>query len=42
MPMKVWRNRALANNQPLMPEYVFEGDMSDTQALEAWVFNTLK
>ena len=37
MPMKVWRGRARGNNEPQRPAHVFDGDMGDTAALEAWV-----
>ena len=37
LPMKVWRGRSRGNNEPQRPAHVFDGDMSDDQALRAWV-----
>jgi hypothetical protein len=36
-PQKVWRDRPRGSNEPHRPEHVFEGDMSDTAALEKWI-----
>ena len=37
IPMKVWRGRARGNNEPHRPAHLFEGDIADTAALQAWV-----
>ncbi len=37
IPMKVWRGRQRGNNEPQRPAHVFDGDMTDTAALQAWV-----
>jgi len=37
MPMKVYRDRPRGSNQPVVPVYPFEGDISDTPALETWI-----
>lgn len=37
IPMKVWRGRQRGNNEPQMPRYVFDGDMTDSAAVQAWV-----
>lgn len=37
IPMKVWRGRPRGNNEPQRPAHLFEGDMSDNAALQAWV-----
>ena len=37
LPMKVYRGRIRRLNEPHRPRFVFEGDMSDTAALEAWI-----
>ncbi|HYC75414.1 S41 family peptidase [Brevundimonas sp.] len=37
IPMKVWRGRQRGNNEPQRPVHLFEGDMTDGAALEAWV-----
>lgn len=37
LPMKVYRNRPRASNEPVVPIYSFEGDISDTAALEQWI-----
>jgi hypothetical protein len=36
IPMKVWRGRQRGNNEPQRPAHVFQGDMTDTAALQAW------
>jgi len=42
LPLKVWKNRPLANNEPLVPTLLFEGDINDTVMLERWVLETLE
>lgn len=37
IPMKVWRGRQRGNNEPQRPVHLFDGDMTDSAALEAWV-----
>lgn len=37
VPMKVYRGRARANNEPYQPAHVFDGDIRETPALQAWV-----
>jgi len=37
IPMKVYRGRLRGNNEPYAPHHVFTGDLTDTQALEAWI-----
>lgn len=37
IPMKVWRGRPRGNNEPQRPVHLFDGDMGDSAALEAWV-----
>lgn len=35
-PQKVWRERPRGNNQPYVADYRYDGDLSDTAALQAW------
>ncbi len=37
IPMKVWRGRARGNNEPHRPAHLFDGDITDSAALQAWV-----
>ena len=37
IPMKVYRGRARGNNEPQVPAHVFDGDLKDEAALQAWV-----
>lgn len=37
MPMKFYSGRTRGSNEPVTPRYRFDGDISDTAALEAWV-----
>jgi hypothetical protein len=37
MPMKVYRGRPRGSNQPVVPTYSFDGDISDTAAVENWM-----
>lgn len=37
LPLKVWRGRARGNNQGYDPQYVFDGDINDTPAVQKWV-----
>jgi hypothetical protein len=37
IPMKVWRGRQRGNNEPQRPIHVFDGDITDTFAVQAWI-----
>lgn len=37
IPMKVWRGRQRGNNEPQRPSHFFDGDMTDTAAVQAWI-----
>jgi hypothetical protein len=37
LPMKIWRGRSRGHNAPERPVHRFEGDIRDTDALQAWV-----
>ena len=37
LPMKVYRGRARGNNEPQRPTHLFDGDMADDAALQAWI-----
>jgi hypothetical protein len=37
LPTKVYRDRPRGNNEPHTPSKVFEGDISDTAAVMAWI-----
>ncbi|TPW05338.1 MAG: peptidase s41 [bacterium] len=37
IPMKVWRGRPRGNNEPHRPAHPFDGDISDSAALQTWV-----
>lgn len=37
LPLKVWRGRVRGNNQSYDPQYVFDGDINDTPAVQKWV-----
>lgn len=37
IPMKVWRGRERGNNVPQRPAHLFDGDMTDSAALHAWL-----
>lgn len=37
VPMKVWRGRQRGNNEPQRPAHLFDGDMTNTAALQAWI-----
>jgi hypothetical protein len=41
LPLKVWRGRARGNNQSYDPQFVFDGDINDTAAVQKWVLDTL-
>jgi hypothetical protein len=37
IPMKVWRGRQRGNNEPQRPSHVFDGNIGDSAALQAWI-----
>jgi hypothetical protein len=37
LPLKVWRHRPRGDNEPLHPHVPFDGDITDTAAVQAWV-----
>ena len=37
MPMKVYQGRLRGSNKPVVPVYHFDGDITDTAGLEAWI-----
>ncbi|MCE5990464.1 S41 family peptidase [Pseudomonas sp. NY15349] len=39
LPLKVWRGRVRGNNQSYDPQYVFDGDINDTPAVQKWVLS---
>jgi hypothetical protein len=39
IPLKVWRNRPRGNNEPLTPDYAFDGDIDDDAAVRRWVMS---
>ncbi|MDR6609572.1 S41 family peptidase [Pseudomonas synxantha] len=41
LPLKVWRGRTRGNNQSYDPQFVFDGDINDTAAVQKWVLNHL-
>jgi len=41
IPLKVWRGRVRGNNQSYDPQFVFDGDINDTAAVQKWVLNNL-
>ncbi|MFJ9531187.1 S41 family peptidase [Herbaspirillum sp. NPDC101396] len=41
LPLKVWRNRPRGSNQFYAPQYLFDGDIHDTPAVQEWVLKTI-
>ncbi|PYY69487.1 peptidase [Pseudomonas jessenii] len=41
LPLKVWRGRTRGNNQNYDPQFVFNGDINDTAAVQKWVLDQL-
>lgn len=41
LPVKVWRHRPRGDNEPLHPHFPFDGDITDTAAVRAWVEQTV-
>lgn len=37
LPLKVWRGRVRGNNQSYDPQFVFDGNINDTPAVQKWV-----
>ncbi len=37
LPMKVYRGRSRGNNESVVPAHVWEGELSDTAGVEAWI-----
>jgi hypothetical protein len=37
VPVKKWNKRLRENNQPYIPDVIYEGDMNDDKTLEQWV-----
>lgn len=37
IPMKVYRERPRGHNEPYQPHVRYEGDLTDTPTLEAWI-----
>lgn len=37
VPTKVYRGRLRGDNEAYRPDHVYNGDMSDTDALQAWI-----
>ena len=42
VPVKKWNKRMRDDNQPYIPDVIYEGDMSDDKALREWVINQTK
>ncbi|AXI02964.1 peptidase [Aquirhabdus parva] len=42
IPLKVFRERPRGNNQPYTPKYRFNGDISDTAAVQQWVLRSIQ
>lgn len=42
-PLKVWKNhgRQDKEGQPYVPQFVFDGNLADTAAVQAWVLNSV-
>jgi Peptidase family S41 len=41
IPTKVYRNRVRGHNEPYTPHWQYEGDVSDTAAVEKWIVGRL-
>ncbi|POZ62461.1 S41 family peptidase [Chromobacterium alticapitis] len=41
LPMKVIRHRQRGSNQPYLPDAHYDGDIDDTEALQAWVLQRM-
>lgn len=41
LPVKVYRDRLRGHNEPYVPHVMYEGDINDTAAVEAWLLTKL-
>jgi hypothetical protein len=43
VPLKVWRHfeRIRQDNMPYVPQFIFDGDLTDTAAVQAWVLDSI-
>ena len=41
LPLKVWRNRLRGNNEALVPDITYDGDLDDDAAVRRWVVSVL-
>lgn len=41
VPLKVWIGRRRQDNIPYVPEIAFDGDLNDTNALQAWILDSI-
>ena len=42
VPIKKWNKRLRADNQPYVPDILYEGDMNNTEALQKWVLEQVR
>ena len=42
MPLKVWRNRLRGNNEALVPDFAFDGDIDDDETVRRWLMSLLR
>ncbi|OAI19478.1 MULTISPECIES: S41 family peptidase [Methylomonas] len=42
LPLKIWRDRARGLNQAYYPDFLYEGNIYDTQSFENWVMGKLE
>jgi hypothetical protein len=42
VPIKKWNKRLRADNQPYVPDILYDGDMNNTEALQKWVLEQVK
>src|SRR5256885_8610482 len=43
VPLKVWKNHGRQDKEgkPYLPQFVFDGDLADTAAVQAWVLDSI-
>ncbi|WP_189635878.1 S41 family peptidase [Pseudomonas chlororaphis] len=41
LPLKVYQNRKRKDNEPYTPKFTFAGDINDTEAVQAWVLDSI-
>ncbi|HEU5479416.1 MAG TPA: S41 family peptidase [Candidatus Tumulicola sp.] len=41
LPLKVWRNRLRSNNEAMVPDITYDGDLDDDAAVRIWVVSVL-